>query len=298
MVSTVAVPDRTFAFDRGEKMRIAHLLLMVSLLLSAGCSDRSSVRDGNSRLLRIKGSDSMYLLVQRWAEAYMRKQKDVSIYVEGGGSGTGIQTLIDGSVDICASSRPMTSKEVQQLATRYNSIGVSILGARDALGIIVHPSNPVAGLSLEEIKKIYTGEITSWKEVGGSDHDIIPFSREPNSGTYLYFDEHVLFGAAYARRCVYAPGARSLVDSVANNPYGIGYGTIAYAQNVRLVAVNGYSLTAENVRNGTYPILRYLYLYTVQPPEGAAKNFINWLMSGEGQRIVKENGYIPLYEVN
>lgn len=239
----------------------------------------------------------MFLLVQRWADAYMRTQKDVSIYVEGGGSGTGIQTLIGGFVDLCASSRPMTSKEVQQLAARYNSIGISILSARDALGIIVHPSNPVADLSLEEVKKIYTGEITSWKEVGGSDHDIVPFSREPNSGTYLYFDEHVLFGAPFGQRCRYAPGARALVDSVADNPYGIGYSTSAYAQNVRLVPVNGVSLTPENVRNGTYPVIRYLYLYTVQSPQGVVKNFIDWVMSRDGQQIAKENGYIPLYDL-
>lgn len=272
------------------------LLFYIVLVVMFGCSPRLSHRD-HPNVIRIKGSDSMLLLVERCAAEYMRQHIGVSIYVEGGGSGAGTRALIDGSIDICAASRPMLPEEVQQLASQYQSLGISILCGKDALAVVVHPSNPVTNLSTEDIRKIFTGMVRMWNDVGGVNKPISLYSREPNSGTYLYFEEHVLLGAAYSDECTFAPGARALIDAIARDSAAIGYSTFVYANNVKLVSVNGVQPTAKNVRNGTYPISRYLYFYTTYSPEGAIKEFIDWVVSEEGQRIVKANGYVPLFDI-
>lgn len=272
------------------------ILYCVTIFLLSGCVPHSSTVKNETKILRIKGSDSMFLLVQKWADEFMRLHKDVSLYVEGGGSRSGIKALIDGTIDICATSRPLTSEEVQMLAKEHRSIGVSIFGAKDALGIFVHQTNPVSNLSLEQLKKIFTGEIINWKEVGGYDSPITIYSREPNSGTYMYFEDHILLGEQYSSNCIVALGTKNLIESVSKDSFSIGYGTFVYANNVKLLSINGISQTTENVRNGTYPISRYLYFYTVNIPEGSQKSFLDWIVSPEGQKIVKEIGYVPLYE--
>jgi phosphate transport system substrate-binding protein len=165
------------------------------------------------------------------------------------------------------------------------------------LAVVVHPSNPVTNLSTDDIRKIFTGTIKLWKNVGGADETISLYSREPNSGTYLYFEEHVLLGDSYSNDCTFTPGARALIDSVARDSAAVGYSTFAYANTVKLISVNGVQPTAENVRKGTYPISRYLYFYTTYPPDGAIKVFIDWVVSDEGQKIAKANGYVPLFDV-
>ncbi len=238
----------------------------------------------------------MLLLVQRLADQYMVTHSNASISVEGGGSGIGIQALINGSIDICATSRPLSTEEVQRLAQRYRSIGVSVLCAKDALSIVVHPSNPVQNLSMKEIKDIFTGKMTRWKEVGGSDNPITVYGRESNSGTFLYFEEHVLLGEEYSKQSLVVPGARALVNAIAQDSTAISYSTFLYTDHVKLLSVDGVALTTESVRNGTYPITRYLYFYTVHPPEGEIKKFVDWVVGREGQKIAKMNGYIPLYD--
>lgn len=239
----------------------------------------------------------MLLLMQRLGEQFMKQQTVPSIHVEGGGSKVGIEALIEGSVDICATSRPLSTDEIQRLAQRYQSIGVSVLCAKDALSIVVHPTNTVRNLTMNQVKAIFTGAIKNWKEIGGADRVITTYGRETNSGTYLYFEEHVLFGEQYSEESVVIPGARGLINAIAQDSTAIGYSTFVYTENVASLSVDGVPLSIESVQNGTYPITRYLYFYTVYPPEGAIKKFIDWVIGKEGQNVVKTNGYIPLYNV-
>ncbi len=238
----------------------------------------------------------MLLLVQRLTDRYMQEHPEVSITAEGGGSGFGAQELIDGNSEICSSSRPFSPEEVRKLAERYESIGVSILCAKDALSVVVHPSNPVKNLTEKEIKGIFTGTIKNWNEVGGRSLPITVYRRESNSGTFLYFEEHVLLGEEYSRESVSVPGAQAMINSVAADSSSIGYSTNVYAQRVTSLSVNGVEPTLMEVQKSRYPISRYLYFYTVRPPEGEVKRFIDWVTGREGQKTVKENGYIPLYD--
>lgn len=273
------------------------LIIGCALLLLNGCSFRLGTTPNSRGEIRIKGSDSMLLLVQRLAEKYMQQHPRSSIAVEGGGSGAGITALIEGTVELCAASRPLAPNEVTQLAARYRSIGVSILCAKDALNIITHPSNPVASLTVRQLIGIFTGEITNWSQAGGNDLPVTVYGRESNSGTYLYFEDHVLLGAAYTPSVRVVPGARALVQAVANDSSAIGYSTSVYAERVHSVAVEGVAPTAENVRNGTYPVTRYLYFYSIHQPAGEVKRFLDWVVSAEGQRVAAANGYTALYSI-
>jgi len=269
-------------------------MLMIALSGCTGSDPAVRHRDG---ILRIKGSDSMVLLLQSWAAEFMSKHPDISVYTEGGGTGDGIKALIDGSIDIAAGSRPMNAEEIRNLAERYRSVGLSLLTARDALSIIVHPDNPVSQLSGDQIKKIFTGEIVSWKEVGGMDAPVTVYSREPNSGTFVFFEEHILLGKEFTPNYRTKAGAQALVHAVAGDVTGIGYTASAYVRGVKSIDIDGISAAPENVRNGTYPVSRYFYLYSVHQPEGEIKQFFDWVLSEEGQGVVKRNGYITLYDI-
>ncbi len=275
--------------------RIA-VCLSALIIFSAGCSSNRQSGEKESGTIRIKGSDSMLLLVQRLADRYLTEHPDKNITVEGGGSGLGVQSLIKGTSDICAASRPLTPEDVRMIAQRYQSLGVSILCAKDALSIVIHPSNPVRNLTEQQIKGIFTGAVTDWSELGGPPGPITVFRRESNSGTYLYFEDHVLLGEEYSSNSISVPGARAMINAVAAESSAIGYSTSVYASGVNSVSVNGAEPTMVNVRQGRYPISRYLYFYTVNPPEGDVKKFVDWVTGREGQRTVKENGYVPLYE--
>ncbi len=244
--------------------------------------------------ITVKGSDTMVILSQRWAERFMAKNKGVSIQVTGGGSGTGISALINGTTDICNASRPMKSSEVKKLKERFGTLGVEIPCGKDGLSLYVNEKNPVKGLTMQQIKDIYTEKITNWKEVGGPDAKIVLYSRENNSGTYVYFKDNVLKGADYAPSCQNLPGTAAVVNAVAKDKFGIGYGGAAYGKGIREIEVNGYAPTKANVANGKYPIARFLYMYVRNKPTGAMKQFIDWILSEEGQAVVSEVGYFPV----
>jgi phosphate transport system substrate-binding protein len=248
----------------------------------------------NVEKITVKGSDTMVILAQRWAERYMSSNKGVVIQVTGGGSGTGISALINGTTDICNSSRPMKSSEVKKLKERFGSVGVEIPCAKDGLSIYVNEGNPVTDLTLAQIRDIYTGRITNWKDVGGQDARIIMYSRENNSGTYVYFKDNVLKGADYSPSCQNLPGTAAVVNAISKDRNGIGYGGAAYGKGIREVRVNGSAPTAENIKNNKYPITRSLYMYLRNRPTGAVKQFIDWILGPEGQSIVKEVGYFPI----
>jgi len=244
--------------------------------------------------ITVKGSDTLVILAQRWAERYMGKSKAVSIQVTGGGSGTGISALINGTTDICNASRPMKSSEIQKLKERFGTLGVEIPCAKDGLSVYINESNQVDNLTTAQLRDIFTGRITNWKEVGGKNAKIILYSRENNSGTYVYFKDNVLKGEDYAPSAQSLPGTAAVVNAVAKDVNSIGYGGAAYGKGIREVKINGYPPTKENVMSGKYPITRYLYMYVRNKPTGEMKKYIDWILSPEGQAIVSEVGYFPV----
>lgn len=272
------------------KLRKAGVLL---LLLCCACG---APRVATSPVLKIKGSDTMLVLTQRWAERFMRRNPGVAVYVEGGGSAAGIAALIKGEAQICASSRPIRPEEVRRLVQAGAFLGVAHLVAQDALSVYVHPQNPVRNLSLAQVQGVFSGAITNWKTLGGEEAAITVLTRSPNSGTYLYFQDHELAGQAYAPRARSMASTAALVDEIAQNPNAIGYGGLAYGGQLVHCSVENIAPTEANVRNGGYPLARYLYLYTIDKPRGTVKLFMDWVLGVEGQSLVREAGYIPLFE--
>jgi len=251
-------------------------------------------------VITVKGSDTMVNMAQVWAARYMEKHPDVKIQVTGGGSGTGISALISGSTDICNASRPMKASEREKLKMRFNSTGVEIKAALDGLSIYLNKANPVKELTLEQIKQIYTGKVTNWKQVGGNDSKIIVYGRENSSGTYTYLKDNVLSGEDYTSNMQSLPGTAAVVNAVAKDKNAIGYGGAAYAKDIKDALVKkdnsseGYAPTADNIKSGKYPITRYLYMYVKSRPAGALKEYIDWILGQEGQKIVSESGYFPI----
>jgi phosphate transport system substrate-binding protein len=268
------------------------ILVLIVLAFSFGFTTDS--------VITVKGSDTMVILAQRWAEVYMSKNAGVTIQVTGGGSGVGIAALINGSTDLCNSSRPMKPSEREKLKQRYNTLGVEIKVAKDGLSLYENESNPVKELTLDQIKNIYTGKITNWKDVGGPNSKIIVYGRENSSGTYVYFKDNVLGGADFTSTMQSMPGTAAVVNAVAKDKNAIGFGGAAYGKGIKFLKVKkddnspAYEPTAENVKTGDYPITRYLYIYTRSKPTGAIKEYIDWILSTEGQQVVTKVGYFPV----
>lgn len=265
-------------------------VLMVSAVVYAAVSGSVTV----------KGSDTMVILAQRWAEKFMEKNPEVTVQVTGGGSGTGFSAIINGTTDICNASRPIKAKERKKIQEKYKTSGVEIKVAKDGIAIYVNENSPVEELSLDQLKGIFTGTITNWKQVGGSDEKIILYGRDNSSGTYVYFRDNVLKGQDYASTMQSLPGTAAMVNAVAQDKNGIGYGGTAYGKGIKFLKIKkddkskAYEPTLESVRTGNYPISRYLYMYLRSRPKGAVKSFIDWILSDEGQEIVHKVGYFPI----
>src|SRR5512145_5132 len=212
--------------------------------------------------ITIKGSDTMVILAQRWAEIYMKKNPAASIQVTGGGSGVGIAALINGTTDIANSSRPIKSSEVEKLKARYNTLGVEIPCAKDGITIFLNESNKIKELSIKQLSDIYQAKITNWKQVGGEDAPIKLYGRENSSGTYAFFKEEVVKGD-YAASCQTLPGTAAVVNAVKKDKNGIGYGGAAYAAGVKHCRVKKDAVspallpTPETIAKNQYPITRY-----------------------------------------
>ena len=270
------------------------------LLVAAALAVPSIPSVASAGSITIKGSDTMVLLGQRWAEQYMAKVPGSAIQVTGGGSGTGISALINGTTDICQASRAMSAPEKSNLRDRYNTPGVEIPVARDGLSVYVNAANPVKDLNMDQLRLIFTGKITNWKEVGGSDSKIILYSRENSSGTYVFFKEHVLKNADYSQRAQSMPGTAAVVNAVSKEKNSIGYGGAAYAKGIRVLGIkkDAESPAVEpnlaTVQNGSYPLSRPLFFYLRNKATGDIKSFIDWVLSAEGQEIVTKVGYFPV----
>lgn len=260
----------------------------------------------NSNSIQIKGSDTMVNLGQAWAEKFMEERPDQFVAVTGGGSGTGFSSLISGTCDIAMASRNIKQKELE-IAKQKGINPFEIKVALDGLAVVVNPKNPVSRLTVEQLAGIFTGKISNWKEVGGEDKTIVILSREVNSGTHVYFKEHVLRRADPNSKEEFAPGAlllsssQAIADEVAGNPSAIGYygmGYISPHQKPVTIAKDEkseyVSPTIENVVNGKYPISRPLFLYTNGQPQGLVKEFVDFILSKEGQDIVLKTDFVPI----
>jgi phosphate transport system substrate-binding protein len=252
-----------------------------------------------------KGSDTLVNLALAWAEEYMRLHPDVRISVTGGGSGTGIAAMINGTVDIANASRAMKPEEIS--AAQANGITpVQFVVALDAIAVVVHPSNPVDGLTLQQISAIYTRQITNWSQVGGEDRPIVLLSRESNSGTYIYFLENVVrlgdeeSDLLFSPDTLLMPSSEGISAEVRQNPNAIGYDGLGYVtpdQKTLAIARNAeapYVMpSVETVNDGTYPISRPLYMYTAGEPSGAIELYLDWILA-DGQALVQDLGFVSL----
>jgi phosphate transport system substrate-binding protein len=264
----------------------------------AGSSSGSAPADKTT--VSVKGSDTMVILGQRWAEDYMKVTPGVTIQVTGGGSGTGIAALINGSADICESSRPMKDKEKADLSDKRGKPAVETKVALDALAIYVNEKSPLSEISIPALAKVYRGETTSWSAVGGPNHAIVLYGRENNSGTYGYFKEHVLENKDFAASTQTLAGTSAVVNAIKGDEFGIGYGGIAYLGGIRALKVKKDEASAaiapslDTAQNGTYPISRFLYFYTAGDPTPVMKRFIDWVTGPDGQKTIGDVGYYPL----
>lgn len=251
--------------------------------------------------ITVKGSDTMVILAQKWAEVYMGKKSDVKIQVTGGGSGTGIAALQNQTTDLCNSSRKIRAAEIGECIKAFGKRPLEYKVALDGLSVYVSDSNPIKELTLEQVRLVFTGKVKNWKQLGGPDAPITVYSRENSSGTYEFFKEHVLQGQDFASRAQTMPGTASVLEAVAKDKNGIGYGGAAYGKGAKHLSIKkdenspAIEPTEKTVVEGTYPIWRYLYVY-VNPAldRGAVSAYLTWMRSDEGQNLVKDIGYFPL----
>jgi len=260
----------------------------------------------NENSIQIKGSDTMVNLAQSWAEKYMEENTGDFVAVTGGGSGTGFSSLISGTCDIAMSSRNIKDKEIA-LAKQRGTNPFEIKVALDGLAVVVNPKNPVSKLTIQQLADIFTGKISNWKDAGGVDQEIVILSREVNSGTHVYFKEHVLRRGDVNGKEEFAPNAlllsssQAIADEIIGNPAAIGYygmGYISSKQKAIAVAKDEKSeyesSNIENVLNGKYPISRPLFMYTNGEPQGLIKKFVDYALSKEGQDIVVKTDFVPV----
>ena len=287
--------------------RALSLLSAFCLLLSAcSASSESTSSDAPAAYIENKGSDTIVNLALAWAEKYQADHPDVRISVTGGGSGTGIAALINGSADLANASRKIKDEEVDE--ARANGIEpLEHTIARDAIAVIVNMENPVNELTLQQISDIYSGKISNWSEVGGEDRPIVRLSRETNSGTHVYFLETVLRLGSKEDKTLFSmdtlllPSSEGIISEVRQNPNAIGYDGLGYVpHDVKKIAIaksagEPYVLpSVETVNDKSYPIARDLYMYTAGEPTGIIKAYLDWILSPEAQEIVLELGFVPI----
>lgn len=251
--------------------------------------------------ITVKGSDTLVILAQKWAETYMGQKPEVKIQVTGGGSGTGFAALQNKTTDLCNASRKIKSAEIANCIKAFGKRPTEYKVALDGLSIYVSTDNPIKELSVEQLELIFTGKLKNWKEVGGADGPITVYSRENSSGTYEFFKEQVLKGKDFMASAQTMPGTAAVMQAVAKDPTGIGYGGAGYGAGAKHLPIkkNANSAavdpTEENVLNGKYPIWRHLFIY-VNPAldSGEIGAYLAWIRSDAGQKVVKDVGYFPL----
>jgi phosphate transport system substrate-binding protein len=290
-------------------MRNLRFLLLVFGLILTACSGSAKAQSSADvkKTIEDTGSDTIVNLALAWAEAYQKIHPDIRISVSGGGSGTGLAALINGTTDIANASRQIKDEEVK--SAENNGIQPNeIQIARDAIGVIVNPNNPVQQLTLQQISDIYSGKITNWQQVGGEDRPIVRLSRETNSGTHVFFLEQVVRQGNSQDKTLFStdtlllPSSEGIMAEVRQNPNAIGYDGLGYiTPDVKTLAIapkDGGEFvkpSVETVNNGKYPIARPLFMYTNGKPAGEVKDYLDWILSSDGQQIVGQLGFVPLH---
>lgn len=286
------------SLELGFKICLGFVILILGFTL-VGCGS-------GKRAIQIKGSDTMVNLGQAWAEEFMKEHPNIPIAVTGGGSGTGISALLSQTTDIVQSSRNMEKKEID-VANKKGIVPTELHVANDGITLIVNPKNPVSNLTVKQLSDIYTGKITNWKELGGLDLKIVALSRERNSGTHVFFAEHVVklgdkkSPNEFAPGVLMMPSSQAIVEEVICNPSAIGYVGLGYlTKNEKALAVakdlgsNYIMPTIASVTSNQYPISRSLLFYTNGGPTNEVKSFIDFVLSDKGQKIVLEMDFVPV----
>lgn len=288
---------------------IKRLFIILFIIFLTGCSGRGRSSQDPSQQIKVienKGSDTIVNLALAWAEEYQVIDPTVQLSVTGGGSGTGIAALINGTVDLANASRRIKEEE-RDAALENGSDPIEFVIARDAIAIIVNLENPIEHLTLQQISAIYSGAINNWKEVGGEDRPIVRLSRETNSGTHVYFLEEVVrLGekdnqTLFAQNTLLLPSSEGIGAEIRQNPNAIGYDGLGYVTDemkvIGVAPADGESYifpSAKTVNSGQYPIARDLYMYTNGEPVGVIKEYLDWILSSEAQEIVTELGFVPI----
>ena len=286
--------------------RAVIVFLLFSSFFFASCGTSNSSADSSAQYIENKGSDTIVNLALAWAEKYQVVNPNVRISVTGGGSGTGIAALINGTVDIANASRKIKKEEIAEAESKGINPVEHVI-ARDAIAVIVNPQNPVSQLTLRQISDIYSGKITNWNQVGGEDRPIVKLSRETNSGTHVYFLETVLRLGSKEDKTLFSmdtlllPSSEGIIAETRQNPNAIGYDGLGYVpKDLKMIAIakeegGAYVLPSiETVNNKTYAIARDLYMYTNGEPTGIIKEYLDWILSEEAQQIVAQLGFVPV----
>lgn len=288
---------------KASKLLVVTAVAAVALSAVAltGCGSSSKTDSGStgssnlSGTINVAGSDTMVNLAQAWAEKFNGENPGVQISVKGGGSGTGIAALINKTVDFADASREMKPEEISQAGTAgVNPVKTEV--ARDGVVIVVNKANTVTGLTKDQLGKIYSGAITNWKDVGGPDAAIVLLGRDSSSGTYAFIKDEVLGKTTdYAKSMRNLQSTQAIVDEVSKNADAIGYIGLGYENaSIKPVAIDGSQASEASVLDGTYALSRGLNMYSNGEPTGAAKAYIDWILSAEGQKLVTEQGFVPL----
>jgi len=289
---------------------VIYLIILLSLTSCAPASSADGTPAPSTTYIENKGSDTIVNLALAWAERYQSEHQDIRISVTGGGSGTGIASLINGTVDIANSSRQIKQEEIDEAKSKGTD-PIEFIIARDAIAVIVHPDNPVNELTLQQISDIYSGKITNWMDVGGEDRPIVKLSRETNSGTHVYFLETVLrLGNSddetlFSMDTLLLPSSEGIIVEVRQNPNAIGYDGLGYVpKDLKTIAIanevgGAYVLPSiATVNDKSYAIARDLYMYTNGEPTGIVKDYLDWILAPEAQEIVAELGFVPAINPN
>lgn len=267
-------------------MKILTRLLLISFIVSGFAANSALAKSD----ITIKGSTTVLPIAQACAEAYMDENPDVNISVQGGGSGVGIASIIDGTTDIGDASRPIKDKELDKAASNGVKPKAHVV-AMDGIAVVVHPSNPISALEKSRIKDIYTGKVSKWSDGSA----IVVISRDSASGTFEAFNKLALDKAKVRPDALLQASNRAVATTVGKTPGAIGYIGLGYLTNeVKAITVDGIMVSKETVLSDEYPLSRPLFMYTNGTPSGAIKDFIDFVKSEEGQAIAEKNGYVGL----
>ncbi len=254
--------------------------------------------DRPERRISIKGSDTMVVLVQRWAESFAHLNPKLAVQVTGGGSGTGLAALLNGTAEVAMSSRAASASEREGMRRKLGGEPQEIPVAQDGVAFYIHETNPVSSLTMEQLRAIYLGDVKSWTAVGGAPGRVVPYSRESSSGTYQFVKEKLLGNEDFAPETQSLPGTAAVVDAVAHEAHGIGYGGAVFARGVRELKLKTdhgeVAPNAETVRSGSYPLSRKLFFYVRGQSADAVRAFIDYCLSDAGQRLATSVGYYPV----